>query len=81
MRKAIQPSECSNIYLEKLQSYIGAMHQFGMLATHFFKFYILNCGEIPDIEEEMFQAVLGTRVRREESRNSGLFECAFYFAA
>lgn len=32
------------------------------------------------LEEEMFQAVLGTRVRREESRNSGLFECAFYFA-
>ena len=33
------------------------------------------------LEEEMFQAVLGTKVRREESRSSGLFECAFYFAA
>ncbi len=32
------------------------------------------------LEEQMFQAILGTQVRREESRNSGLFECAFYFA-
>jgi predicted ArsR family transcriptional regulator len=30
-------------------------------------------------EQEMFEAVLGTRVRREVSRNSGLYECAFYF--
>ena len=29
----------------------------------------------------MFEAVLGTKVRREESRVSGLYECAFYFAA
>jgi hypothetical protein len=27
----------------------------------------------------MFEAVLGTRVRREETRSSGLYECAFYF--
>jgi len=33
------------------------------------------------LEEELFQSVLGTKVRREESRNSGLYECAFYFAA
>jgi predicted ArsR family transcriptional regulator len=32
-------------------------------------------------EQEMFEAVLGTRVRREVSRNSGLYECAFYFSA
>lgn len=32
------------------------------------------------LEQDMFEAVLGTNVRREETRNSGLFECAFYFA-
>jgi predicted ArsR family transcriptional regulator len=32
------------------------------------------------LEQEMFEAILGTRVRREETRNSGLYECAFYFA-
>jgi predicted ArsR family transcriptional regulator len=32
------------------------------------------------LERDMFQAVLGTRVRREETRNSGQYECAFYFA-
>jgi len=32
-------------------------------------------------EQNMFEAVLGTRVRREVSRNSGLYECAFYFSA
>ena len=32
-------------------------------------------------EQEMFQQVLGTRVRRQETRNSGLYECAFYFDA
>ena len=31
------------------------------------------------LEQDMFEAVLGTRVRREETRSSGLFECAFYF--
>jgi predicted ArsR family transcriptional regulator len=33
------------------------------------------------LEQDMFEAVLGTSVRREESRTSGLYECAFYFAA
>jgi predicted ArsR family transcriptional regulator len=32
-------------------------------------------------EQEMFERVLGTRVRRQETRNSGLYECAFYFDA
>jgi predicted ArsR family transcriptional regulator len=32
------------------------------------------------LEQNMFEAVLGTRVRREETRHSGLYECAFYFA-
>jgi predicted ArsR family transcriptional regulator len=32
------------------------------------------------LEQDMFEAVLHTRVRREETRNSGLYECAFYFA-
>jgi predicted ArsR family transcriptional regulator len=32
------------------------------------------------LEQDMFAAVLGARVRREETRNSGLYECAFYFA-
>ena len=32
------------------------------------------------LEGDLFEAVLGTRVRREESRTSGLYECAFYFA-
>ena len=33
------------------------------------------------LEQEMFEAVLGTGVRREETRTSGLYECAFYFDA
>src|SRR5256714_2571759 len=32
-------------------------------------------------EQEMFEQVLGVRVRRQETRNSGLYECAFYFDA
>ena len=31
-------------------------------------------------EQDMFEGVLGTRVRRQMIRNSGLYECAFYFA-
>jgi predicted ArsR family transcriptional regulator len=31
-------------------------------------------------EQDMFDAVLGTRVRRKENRNSGQYECAFEFA-
>jgi predicted ArsR family transcriptional regulator len=31
------------------------------------------------LEQDMFEAVLGTPVRREETRTSGLYECAFYF--
>ncbi len=46
---------------------------------------ILNLVEaypiIARFEQDMFEAVLGTRVRREVSRNSGLYECAFYFSA
>jgi len=33
------------------------------------------------LEQDMFEAVLGTSVRREETRTSGLYECAFYFGA
>jgi predicted ArsR family transcriptional regulator len=32
------------------------------------------------LEGDLFESVLCTRVRREESRASGLYECAFYFA-
>ncbi len=32
------------------------------------------------LEQDMFEALLGTRVCREMIRNSGLSECAFYFA-
>jgi predicted ArsR family transcriptional regulator len=32
------------------------------------------------LEQDMFEALLGTRVRREEKRESGQYECAFYFA-
>ena len=32
------------------------------------------------LEQDLFEAILGTSVRREETRNSGLYECAFYFA-
>jgi predicted ArsR family transcriptional regulator len=32
------------------------------------------------LEQDMIGSVLGTPVRREETRNSGLYECAFYFA-
>jgi len=46
---------------------------------------ILNLVEhypiIGRFEQDMFEAVLGTRVRREVTRNSGLYECAFHFAA
>jgi len=31
------------------------------------------------LERDMFQTILGTRVQREETRASGLYECAFYF--
>jgi predicted ArsR family transcriptional regulator len=31
------------------------------------------------LEQDMFEAILGTPVRREETRASGLYECAFYF--
>jgi predicted ArsR family transcriptional regulator len=31
------------------------------------------------LEQDMFGAALGTSVRREETRTSGLYECAFYF--
>ena len=36
---------------------------------------------IARLEQDMFEAVLDTKVRREETRSSGLYECAFYFAA
>ncbi len=46
---------------------------------------ILNLMErypiIGRFEQDMFETVLGTRVRREAIRNSGLYECAFHFAA
>jgi predicted ArsR family transcriptional regulator len=32
------------------------------------------------LEQDLFEAVLGPSVRREETRTSGLYECAFYFA-
>ncbi len=32
------------------------------------------------LEQEMFEKVLKTPVRREETRTSGLYEAAFYFA-
>ena len=35
---------------------------------------------IARLEQDLFEAVLGTSVRREETRTSGLYECAFYFA-
>ena len=35
---------------------------------------------IARLEKDMFAEVLGTEVRREETRASGLYECGFYFA-
>jgi predicted ArsR family transcriptional regulator len=32
------------------------------------------------LEQDHVEAILGTPVRREEIRTSGLYECAFYFA-
>ncbi len=32
------------------------------------------------LEQDLVEGVLGTPVRREETRTSGLYECAFYFA-
>src|SRR5438105_9769446 len=33
------------------------------------------------LEQDMFEAILGAPVRREETRTSGLYECAVYFDA
>jgi len=33
------------------------------------------------LEQDMFEAILGTSVRREETRTSGQYECAFYCTA
>lgn len=45
---------------------------------------ILNLVEqypiIGRFEQEMFEGILGTHVRRQVIRNSGLYECAFQFA-
>jgi predicted ArsR family transcriptional regulator len=45
---------------------------------------ILNLVEqypiIGRFEQDMFEAILGTRVRRQVIRNSGLYECEFQFA-
>jgi len=35
---------------------------------------------IARFEQDLVEAVLGTPVRREETRTSGLYECAFFFA-
>ena len=35
---------------------------------------------IARLEKDMFEGILGAEVRREETRASGLYECAFYFA-
>ena len=35
---------------------------------------------IARLEQDLVEGVLGTPVRREENRSSGLYECAFYFA-
>lgn len=35
---------------------------------------------IARLEQDLMEGVLGTPVRREESRSSGLYECVFYFA-
>lgn len=32
------------------------------------------------LEQDLFETVLGTKVRHEQSRTSGLYECAFYFS-
>jgi predicted ArsR family transcriptional regulator len=32
------------------------------------------------LERDLVAGVLGTEVRREETRTSGLYECAFYFS-
>ena len=36
---------------------------------------------IARLEQDLVEGVLGTPVRREETRTSGLYECGFYFAA
>ncbi|MDQ2659377.1 MAG: transcriptional regulator [Verrucomicrobiota bacterium] len=36
---------------------------------------------IARLEQDMMEGLLGTPVRREETRTSGLYECAFFFAA
>jgi len=35
---------------------------------------------IARLEQDAVQEILGTPVRREETRTSGQYECAFYFA-
>jgi len=76
-------------WLARVRDTEGYMSQFGIeeggpqiLECHSPILNLLDAYPIVGrLEQDMFEAVLGTSVRREETRNSGLYECAFYFAA
>jgi predicted ArsR family transcriptional regulator len=79
-------------WLSKTRDAEGCMSQFVPGGKDGASAHILECHSpimnlldrfpiIGRLEEKMFEEALGTRVRREESRNSGLYECAFYFSA
>jgi predicted ArsR family transcriptional regulator len=74
-------------WLARLRDAEGYMSQY---STEDGKPHILECHSpvmnlldqypiIGRLEQDMFQSILETPVRREESRVSGLYECCFYF--
>src|SRR4029077_3956486 len=76
-------------WLNKVRDNEGYMAQFGSperRGPHTLECHspVLNLLEkypiIARLEQDMFEAILGTNVRREETHTSGLYECAFYFA-
>ena len=79
-------------WLARMRDNEGYMAQFVVGEINGVSSHILECHSpilnllerypiIGRLEETMFEAVLGVDVRREETRASGLYQCAFYFAA
>jgi len=75
--------------LARLRDSEGYMSQFvinenggpQILECHSPLLNLLDCYPIVGrLEQDMFQTILGTPVRRQESRVSGQYECAFYFS-
>jgi predicted ArsR family transcriptional regulator len=76
-------------WLAKVRDTEGSMAQFlteekdgpQILECHSPIMNLIECYPIIGrLEQDMFESILGTPVRREETLTSGLYECAFYFA-